>query len=179
MLKEILLEGAADPAPEQWGKTTEEEKLESGIGGWPGVTADTKPPNATLRLYGGAAFERVVHEFRSATYSVECPAVSREKVIFTRVNLFILLKFSSLKFHLSSFDRLRIFCLHMLAGVGVEDLQRLLQRSHALQLGHGLLLFLTLHVIGLLLFYAIFSTLPVREIAISKQDVSSTFSLCI
>ncbi|KAL8507636.1 hypothetical protein ACS0TY_018249 [Phlomoides rotata] len=77
---EILLEGAADPAPEQWGKTTEEEKQESGIGGWPGVTVDTKPPNATLRLYGGAAFERVVHEFRSATYSVECPAVSREKV---------------------------------------------------------------------------------------------------
>ncbi|CAA0815983.1 Dynamin-related protein 5A [Striga hermonthica] len=75
-----LLDGAADPAPEQWGKTTEEEKLESGIGGWPGVSTDTKPPNATLRLYGGAAFERVVHEFRCATYSVECPVVSREKV---------------------------------------------------------------------------------------------------
>ncbi|KAK4439181.1 Dynamin-related protein 5A [Sesamum alatum] len=77
---EALLEGAADPAPERWGRTTEEEKLESGIGGWPGVTIDTKPPNATLRLYGGAAFERVVHEFRCATYSMECPVVSREKV---------------------------------------------------------------------------------------------------
>ncbi|XP_051128749.1 dynamin-related protein 5A [Andrographis paniculata] len=77
---ESLLDGAADPAPEQWGKTTEEEKLESGIGGWPGVITDTKPPNATLRLYGGAAFERVVHEFRCAAYSVECPVVSREKV---------------------------------------------------------------------------------------------------
>ncbi|KAH6781047.1 Dynamin related protein 5A [Perilla frutescens var. hirtella] len=77
---ESLLDGAADPAPEQWGKTTEEEKLESGIGGWPGVSTDTKPPNSTLRLYGGAAFERVVHEFRMATYSVECPVVSREKV---------------------------------------------------------------------------------------------------
>ncbi|GFP79675.1 dynamin-related protein 5a [Phtheirospermum japonicum] len=77
---ESLLEGAADPAPEQWGKTTEQEKLESGIGGWPGVNTDTKPPNATLHLYGGAAFERVVHEFRCATYSVECPVVSREKV---------------------------------------------------------------------------------------------------
>ncbi|KAI3466105.1 hypothetical protein Pfo_022768 [Paulownia fortunei] len=77
---EALLDGAADPAPEQWGKTTEEEKLESGIGGWPGVTGDIKPPNATLRLYGGAAFERVVHEFRCATYSMECPVVSREKV---------------------------------------------------------------------------------------------------
>ncbi|KAG8364931.1 hypothetical protein BUALT_Bualt18G0050000 [Buddleja alternifolia] len=77
---EALLDGAADPAPEQWGKTTEEEKSESGIGGWPGVTGNTKPPNATLRLYGGAAFERVVHEFRCATYSMECPVVSREKV---------------------------------------------------------------------------------------------------
>ncbi|KAL3848628.1 hypothetical protein ACJIZ3_010510 [Penstemon smallii] len=77
---EALLDGAADPAPEQWGKKTEEEKSESGIGGWPGVTADIKPPNAALRLYGGAAFERVVHEFRCATYSMECPVVSREKV---------------------------------------------------------------------------------------------------
>ncbi|KAK4398376.1 Dynamin-related protein 5A [Sesamum angolense] len=77
---EALLDGAANPAPEQWGRTTEEEKLESGVGGWPGVTIDTKPPNATLRLYGGAAFERVVHEFRCATYSMECPVVSREKV---------------------------------------------------------------------------------------------------
>lgn len=75
-----LIDGAADPAPEQWGRTTEEERLESGIGTWPGVTADIKPPNASLRLYGGAAFERVMHEFRCATYSLECPPVSREKV---------------------------------------------------------------------------------------------------
>ncbi|XP_059662659.1 dynamin-related protein 5A [Cornus florida] len=75
-----LIDGAADPSPEQWGKTTEEEQSESGIGSWPGVTANIKPPNATLRLYGGAAFERVMHEFRCATYSMECPPVSREKV---------------------------------------------------------------------------------------------------
>ncbi|KAJ9153577.1 hypothetical protein P3X46_027004 [Hevea brasiliensis] len=75
-----LIDGAADPAPEQWGKTTEEEKSESGIGSWPGVTVIIKPPNATLRLYGGAAFERVIHEFRCAAYSIECPPVSREKV---------------------------------------------------------------------------------------------------
>ncbi|XP_058211089.1 dynamin-related protein 5A [Rhododendron vialii] len=75
-----LIDGAADPAPEQWGKTTNEEQSESGIGSWPGIRADIKPPNATLRLYGGAAFERVMHEFRCATYSVECPPVSREKV---------------------------------------------------------------------------------------------------
>ncbi|CAI9088674.1 OLC1v1023076C2 [Oldenlandia corymbosa var. corymbosa] len=75
-----LIDGAADPDPEQWGKTTDEERLESGIGSWPGVIADIKPPNASLRLYGGAAFERVMHEFRCAAYSIECPPVSREKV---------------------------------------------------------------------------------------------------
>ncbi|KAJ4976631.1 hypothetical protein NE237_001737 [Protea cynaroides] len=75
-----LIDGAADPAPEQWGKTTIEEQIESGVGSWPSVTADIKPPNATLRLYGGAAFERVMHEFHCAAYSIECPPVSREKV---------------------------------------------------------------------------------------------------
>ncbi|KDP20233.1 hypothetical protein JCGZ_08632 [Jatropha curcas] len=75
-----LIDGAADPAPEQWGKTTEEEQSESSIGSWPGVIVHIKPPNATLRLYGGAAFERVIHEFRCAAYSIECPTISREKV---------------------------------------------------------------------------------------------------
>ncbi|CAM8880074.1 unnamed protein product [Rhodiola kirilowii] len=75
-----LIHGAADPAPEQWGKTTEEERSESGISSWPGVTANVSPPNATLRLYGGAAYERVIQEFRCATYSIQCPPVSREKV---------------------------------------------------------------------------------------------------
>ncbi|KAL1188445.1 Dynamin-related protein 5A [Cardamine amara subsp. amara] len=75
-----LIDGAANPAPEQWGKTTAEECGESGIGSWPGVSVDIKPPNAVLKLYGGAAFERVIHEFRCAAYSIECPPVSREKV---------------------------------------------------------------------------------------------------
>lgn len=78
--KGALIDGAANPAPEQWGKTTEEERGESGIGSWPGVSVDIKPPNAVLKLYGGAAFERVIHEFRCAAYSIECPPVSREKV---------------------------------------------------------------------------------------------------
>ncbi|KAI3889324.1 hypothetical protein MKX03_004739 [Papaver bracteatum] len=79
-LKGALIDGAADPCAEQWGKTTKEEQLESGIGSWPGVSAEIKPPNSTLKLYGGAAFERVMHEFRCATYSIECPPVSIEKV---------------------------------------------------------------------------------------------------
>lgn len=87
MVKGALIDGAADPAPEQWGKTTMEEQLESQIGSWPGVTLDIKPPNATLRLYGGAAFERVMHEFRCAAYSIECPSVSREKVNIVMCNI--------------------------------------------------------------------------------------------
>ncbi len=46
---------------------------------WPGVTAEVKPGNSSLRLYGGAAFERVLDEFRAAACSLDCPAVSREK----------------------------------------------------------------------------------------------------
>ncbi|KAM0919182.1 hypothetical protein ACQ4PT_008381 [Festuca glaucescens] len=75
-----LLDGAADPAPELWGKTTEDEQMHSGIGSWPGISVPVKPPNSSLKLYGGAAFERAMHEFRCATYSMECPQVSREKV---------------------------------------------------------------------------------------------------
>ncbi|XP_076882953.1 dynamin-related protein 5A-like [Bidens hawaiensis] len=75
-----LIDGSADPDPEQWGRTTDEEKSESGMGSWPGVIADIKPPNSTIRLYGGAAFERVMHEFRCAAYSIEYPTVSREKM---------------------------------------------------------------------------------------------------
>ncbi|RZC90619.1 hypothetical protein C5167_029752 [Papaver somniferum] len=69
-----VIDGAADPCAGKWGKTTKEEQLESGIGSWPGVSAEIKPPNSTLKLYGGAAFERVMHEFRCATYSIELPA---------------------------------------------------------------------------------------------------------
>ncbi|KAF5204691.1 Dynamin-related protein 5a [Thalictrum thalictroides] len=75
-----LVDGAADPDPEQWRKRTNEEKSESDVGSWPGVITDIKPPNPTLYLYGEAAFERVMHEFCCATYSIECPQVSREKV---------------------------------------------------------------------------------------------------
>ena len=57
--------------------------MHSGLNSWPGISVPVKPPNSSLKLYGGAAFERVMHEFRCATYSMECPQVSREKVQFT------------------------------------------------------------------------------------------------
>ncbi|KAE8782635.1 dynamin-related protein 5A [Hordeum vulgare] len=56
-----LLDGAADPALEVWGKTTEEEQIHSGINSWPRTSVPVKPPNSSLKLYGCAAFERVAN----------------------------------------------------------------------------------------------------------------------
>ncbi|XP_039819194.1 dynamin-related protein 5A-like isoform X3 [Panicum virgatum] len=75
-----LLVGAADLDPELWGLTTEEEQKHSGIVRWPGITIALEPANFSLKLYGGAAFERVIHEFHCAAYSMKCPPLSREKV---------------------------------------------------------------------------------------------------
>ncbi|KAI4984690.1 hypothetical protein ZWY2020_017320 [Hordeum vulgare] len=49
-----LLDGAADPALEVWGKTTEEEQIHNGINSWPGTSVPVKPPNSSLKMYGGA-----------------------------------------------------------------------------------------------------------------------------
>ncbi|MCO5613342.1 hypothetical protein L7F22_067618 [Adiantum nelumboides] len=76
----VLIDGAAEPDPSEWGKTCEEERAESGVGKWPGLLVDVFPANAALKLYGGAAFERVLNEFCCAACSIECPPVSREKV---------------------------------------------------------------------------------------------------
>ncbi|TVU06957.1 hypothetical protein EJB05_46994 [Eragrostis curvula] len=75
-----LLDGTIDPVPGTWGYTTDEEQFHSGIGSWPGINMPVKPANSTLRLHGGAAFERVMNEFHCAIYSMNCPQVSREKV---------------------------------------------------------------------------------------------------
>lgn len=112
-----LIDGASDPAPEEWGKTTDEEQSDSGIGSWPGVTVAVKPPNHTLKLYGGAAFERAMHEFQCATYSIECPLVSREKV-----KLILFAEFCSWKLitDLHHCGRSQIYCSLMPAEEGVE-----------------------------------------------------------
>lgn len=39
-----------------------------------------RPSNAGLRMYGGAAFERVLIEFRCAACSLDCPPISRVEV---------------------------------------------------------------------------------------------------
>jgi hypothetical protein len=40
---------------------------------WPGCMDAIKPPNAGLRLFGGAAFERCLNEFQVATNSLVFP----------------------------------------------------------------------------------------------------------
>jgi hypothetical protein len=44
------------------------------------VTAAVRPANAGLRLFGGAAFERVLQEFQEAAKCLEFPAVQRDRV---------------------------------------------------------------------------------------------------
>jgi hypothetical protein len=44
------------------------------------VTAVVKPANAGLRLFGGAAFERVLAEFQEAAKLLEFPSVQRDRV---------------------------------------------------------------------------------------------------
>ena len=40
---------------------------------WPAVHGAVRPQNASLRLYGGAAFERCLDEFQEAAHVVQFP----------------------------------------------------------------------------------------------------------
>ncbi len=40
---------------------------------WPGVASTVRPPNAGLRLFGGAAFERCLNEFQEAANALTFP----------------------------------------------------------------------------------------------------------
>ncbi|PRW39278.1 dynamin-related GTPase isoform A [Chlorella sorokiniana] len=77
---EGILEGSPLIDPMQYGWTTEEERSNATGSNWPGVTAVVKPANAGLRLFGGAAFERVLQEFQEAARCLEFPPVQRDRV---------------------------------------------------------------------------------------------------
>lgn len=71
-----LLSGAVEPDPQQHGLTTEEERSLAHAPAWPGVAGgngNVRPVNAGLRLFGGAAFERVMDEFQQAAAGVAFP----------------------------------------------------------------------------------------------------------
>jgi hypothetical protein len=44
---------------------------------WPGVLESVRPPNAGLRLFGGAAFERCLNEFQEAANALCFPTGAR------------------------------------------------------------------------------------------------------
>lgn len=79
-----VLEGSCDADPAQHGLTTEEERARCGVPQWPGVNAGgaganaaaVRPPNAGLRLLGGAAFERCLDEFQEAAAALRFPAAA-------------------------------------------------------------------------------------------------------
>lgn len=59
---------------------------------WPAVQGPVRPQNASLRLYGGAAFERCLDEFQEAAHIVQFPTGKTAAGLCTIVNV----KFSSL-----------------------------------------------------------------------------------
>lgn len=75
-----MMEGSPLIDPMHFGWTTEEERSSIAGANWPGVAAVVRPPNAGLRLCGGAAFERCVQEFVEAAKCLEFGVVSRERV---------------------------------------------------------------------------------------------------
>eukprot|EP00798_Chlamydomonas_sp_ICE-L_P023671 gene23671-9206_t len=76
-----LVEGSTDPDPQQHGMTTDEERMASRLTQWPGVTGSVVPPNAGLKLFGGAAFERCLNEFQVAANALRFPsAVATDRV---------------------------------------------------------------------------------------------------
>jgi hypothetical protein len=62
------------------GQTTDEELRNSGIKSWPGVTTSVHPYRSTVKLYGAAAFKRVLEELKYAAFSMNHPKVSSELV---------------------------------------------------------------------------------------------------
>lgn len=63
-----LLRGASLLDPALFGMTSEEEHAYLGHAAWPGIAGPVRPPNASLKLYGGAAFERCLHEFQKVRH---------------------------------------------------------------------------------------------------------------
>ena len=82
VVSEILsmLRGASQLDPSVFGMTTSEEHTYLGHGVWPGIPNVVAPPNARLKLFGGAAFERCLQEFQSAATLLDVPCVPRDKV---------------------------------------------------------------------------------------------------
>lgn len=77
---DAVLYGSPATDPSRYGLTTDGEREMAGVGQWPGVSADIRPPNSNLKLFGGAAFERCLLEFQAAAAAATFPPVPRDRV---------------------------------------------------------------------------------------------------
>ena len=66
-----LLKGTSLLEPSIFGMTTAEEHSMLGFSAWPGIPGAVRPPNASLKLYGGAAFERCGPDTRTCRVSCQ------------------------------------------------------------------------------------------------------------
>lgn len=82
VVSEILsmLQGNSQLDPSVFGMTAAEEHTYLNHSPWPGIAGPVHPPNANLKLFGGAAFERCLQEFQSAAGQLDVPRVARDKV---------------------------------------------------------------------------------------------------
>jgi hypothetical protein len=56
---------------------------------WPGCLEAVKPPNAGLRLFGGAAFERCLNEFQVAANMLAFPSGMQTALCWCSSPLFV------------------------------------------------------------------------------------------
>lgn len=82
VVSEILsmLQGNSQLDPSVFGMTAAEEHTYLNHSPWPGIAGPVHPPNANLKLFGGAAFERCLQEFQAAAGQLDVPRVARDKV---------------------------------------------------------------------------------------------------
>ena len=76
---DAVMSGFGGADPKRYGLTTEEERSLPGAT-WPSSQRYPAPPNATLRLFGGAAFERCLQEFGRVVESIAFPSVPRDQI---------------------------------------------------------------------------------------------------
>jgi len=79
-----LLRGTLAAPPRVFGETLSHEHIRGGAfvsnDGRP-VSSENPIPNAEMRLFGGAQYQRALEEFRQIVGEVQCPQVSREDII--------------------------------------------------------------------------------------------------
>eukprot|EP00892_Ulva_mutabilis_P001680 jgi/Ulvmu1/11512/UM078_0001.1 len=77
----LLLRGTTTAPAARFGETLQDEHAKGGSFAASATTAAPDLPNASLRLYGGAQYNRAMAEFRAVVSTMACPAIEREEVM--------------------------------------------------------------------------------------------------